>query len=76
MRFSQWFARAGLLSAAAILFGGPLAQAANVSILNVSYDPTRELYVAYNAEFARYWKAGTTCGSTSPMAAPANRLAR
>jgi sulfate/thiosulfate-binding protein len=56
MRFSQ-FARAGLLSAAAMLFGGSLAQAASVSILNVSYDPTRELYVDYNAEFARYWKA-------------------
>ena len=24
-----------------------------------SYDPTRELYVDYNAEFARYWKAKT-----------------
>jgi sulfate transport system substrate-binding protein len=34
-----------------------LAQAASVSILNVSYDPTRELYVSYNQEFARYWKA-------------------
>src|ERR1700754_4377948 len=26
-------------------------------LLNVSYDPTRELYVAYNAAFAKYWKA-------------------
>jgi sulfate/thiosulfate-binding protein len=59
MRFSQLFARAGLLAAAAMLFGGPLAQAANVSLLNVSYDPTRELYVDYNTEFARYWKAKT-----------------
>jgi sulfate/thiosulfate-binding protein len=59
MRFSQWFARAGLLVAAAMLFDGALAQAANVSILNASYDPTRELYVDYNAEFARYWKAKT-----------------
>jgi sulfate/thiosulfate transport system substrate-binding protein len=25
-------------------------------ILNVSYDPTRELYVAVNAAFAKYWK--------------------
>jgi sulfate/thiosulfate transport system substrate-binding protein len=59
MRFSQRFARAGLVSAAAMLLGGSLAQAANVSLLNVSYDPTRELYVDYNAEFARYWKAKT-----------------
>ncbi len=59
MKFSQWVARAALLSVGAVLSGVPLAQAANVSLLNVSYDPTRELYVAYNAEFARYWKAKT-----------------
>jgi sulfate/thiosulfate-binding protein len=28
-------------------------------ILNVSYDPTRELYEAYNKEFATFWKAKT-----------------
>jgi len=27
-----------------------------VDLLNVSYDPTRELYQDYNAEFAKYWK--------------------
>lgn len=32
-------------------------QAAEVSLLNVSYDPTRELYVEYNEAFAKYWKA-------------------
>lgn len=30
-----------------------------VSLLNVSYDPTRELYVAVNAAFAKHWKAQT-----------------
>jgi sulfate transport system substrate-binding protein len=30
-----------------------------VTILNVSYDPTRELYDDYNAVFAKYWKAKT-----------------
>ena len=30
-----------------------------VSITNVSYDPTRELYEAYNLEFAKYWKDKT-----------------
>ncbi len=30
-----------------------------VSLLNVSYDPTRELYRAINAEFAREWKTKT-----------------
>jgi sulfate transport system substrate-binding protein len=33
------------------------ANAAHVTILNVSYDPTRELYVDYNAAFAKYWAA-------------------
>lgn len=28
-------------------------------VVNVSYDPTRELYQAYNAAFAKYWKAKT-----------------
>ncbi|MFI5408384.1 sulfate ABC transporter substrate-binding protein [Kaistia sp. UC242_56] len=32
---------------------------ADVSLLNVSYDPTRELYKAYNAAFAAHWKAET-----------------
>ena len=27
-----------------------------VTLLNVSYDPTRELYVEFNQAFARYWK--------------------
>ncbi|GAA4427378.1 sulfate ABC transporter substrate-binding protein [Acidovorax lacteus] len=35
------------------------AQPAPVSLLNVSYDPTRELYVDINAAFARHWKAKT-----------------
>jgi sulfate/thiosulfate-binding protein len=59
MKFPRWLGRAALLSASAVLLGAPLAQAASVSILNASYDPTRELYVNYNTEFARYWKAKT-----------------
>jgi len=35
------------------------AQPAPVTLLNVSYDPTRELYVDYNAAFAKHWKAKT-----------------
>jgi sulfate/thiosulfate-binding protein len=30
-----------------------------VTLLNVSYDPTRELFQDYNAAFAKYWKAKT-----------------
>lgn len=33
------------------------AHAGSVSLLNVSYDPTRELYQDFNAAFAKYWKA-------------------
>ena len=45
----------GLL--AAILSVGLAGQAlADVTLLNVSYDPTRELYQDYNAAFAKYWK--------------------
>ena len=31
----------------------------DISLLNVSYDPTRELYQAFNSAFAKYWKAKT-----------------
>ena len=33
------------------------ATARTVQLLNVSYDPTRELYAEFNAAFAKYWKA-------------------
>jgi sulfate transport system substrate-binding protein len=33
--------------------------AKDVTLLNVSYDPTRELYAEYNAAFAKYWLAKT-----------------
>src|SRR6266542_3896186 len=36
-----------------------LAQGKAVTLLNVSYDPTRELYQDYNAAFTKYWKAKT-----------------
>jgi sulfate transport system substrate-binding protein len=39
-----------------VAFGSAVAQ---TSLLNVSYDPTRELYKDYNAAFARHWQAKT-----------------
>ena len=36
-----------------------VAQPQSVTLLNVSYDPTRELYAEFNTAFARYWKAKT-----------------
>jgi sulfate/thiosulfate transport system substrate-binding protein len=41
----------------ALLLGGPAFGA--VQLLNVSYDPTRELYQDFNAAFAKHWKAKT-----------------
>ena len=39
-----------------IPLAAPIAAAGPAQLLNVSYDPTRELYTAINAAFARYWK--------------------
>ncbi len=39
--------------------GAVLAQGQPVTLLNVSYDPTRELYVEINAAFTKHWKAKT-----------------
>src|SRR6186713_914726 len=47
------------LALAAVVATSLPAQAAQVTLLNVSYDPTRELYVDFNAAFAKYWKAKT-----------------
>ncbi len=35
------------------------ANAQEVKLLNVSYDPTRELYQDFNAAFAKYWQGKT-----------------
>jgi len=43
---------------ATTLFSGAVA-AKDYSLLNVSYDPTRELYQDYNAAFAKYWQKKT-----------------
>jgi len=47
---------------AALLLGlaaAGTARAQNVELLNVSYDPTRELYAEFNDLFAKKWKADT-----------------
>jgi sulfate/thiosulfate-binding protein len=45
------------LAVAASLVGGASVAQAQTTLLNVSYDPTRELYQEYNAAFAKHWKA-------------------
>lgn len=48
------------ISAAVILGVVPIHAAENaLTLLNVSYDPTRELYQDLNAAFAQLWKERT-----------------
>lgn len=49
----------GAAAAASIALTAMPSFAQGVTLLNVSYDPTRELYVDYNQAFAKYWKAKT-----------------
>jgi sulfate/thiosulfate-binding protein len=55
------FSRRGVVGA--ILLAGlaslPAAAQTEKALLNVSYDPTRELYAEFNASFAKYWKEKT-----------------
>jgi sulfate transport system substrate-binding protein len=46
-------------AAAAVLLASGAAEAANVTLLNVSYDPTRELYKNVNVAFVADWKTKT-----------------
>lgn len=60
--FQPTFAfRPFLASGLAIALGAFALNAAakNIELLNVSYDPTRELYVEFNAVFAQHWKEKT-----------------
>ncbi|MDF3018768.1 MAG: sulfate transporter, periplasmic sulfate-binding protein [Steroidobacteraceae bacterium] len=57
----NWQRRLLIALGSAVFVGGvgSVAQAADVTLLNVSYDPTRELYVDFNKAFAEYWKKKT-----------------
>ena len=50
--------RTGLL-AAALAGASLLASAKDITLLNVSYDPTREFYVDFNKAFAKFWQTKT-----------------
>src|ERR1051325_7071081 len=48
------------LGVLAVVFGGAgAASAKTITLLNVSYDPTREFYAEFNAAFAKYWQQKT-----------------
>ena len=57
MKFSRPLRK--LTLALALGLGALGAQAKDITLLNVSYDPTRELYADFNKAFATYWKAKT-----------------
>ena len=59
MKHKSLFRLVALASAVAAGAFAPGAPAKDVRLLNVSYDPTRELYEEFNAAFAKYWKART-----------------
>ena len=50
---------AGALAAPAILGGAAQAAGKPLTLLNVSYDPTRELYKSVNTAYGAYWKSRT-----------------
>ena len=50
---------AGFLVGLSLSTGLAASAYADTRLLNVSYDPTRELYKDYNAAFAKHWKAET-----------------
>ena len=49
-------AGAAAVAAPALLAGPAAAQGKALTLLNVSYDPTRELYKDINVAYAKYWK--------------------
>jgi sulfate/thiosulfate-binding protein len=55
LSFLQRLTTAAIVSSSLL---APIALGAD-TLLNVSYDPTRELYEDYNAAFAKYWKQKT-----------------
>src|ERR1700675_1926463 len=58
LRFAEALAVV-VVMAASVALGVGQSRAAQITLLNVSYDPTRELYEAVNAQFAKDWKAKT-----------------
>lgn len=53
MKIKTWLATS-ILTTSLIISGSALAEK---TLLNVSYDPTRELYQEFNAAFAKHWQA-------------------
>jgi len=55
----KFIRRLAVATLAVFVLATPATHAATTTLLNVSYDPTRELYDDYNKAFATYWKQKT-----------------
>ena len=65
MMITRFSRRHTLALGAALLLAASLeVQAQTTTLLNVSYDPTREFYQDFNAAFAKHWKAKTGSDAT------------
>ena len=64
-----------VLPLVAALLWASSAYAADVTLLNVSYDPTRELYVDFNKAFAASYQKETGKSRRDPAVARRVRLA-
>ncbi len=56
MKYGRFLMLAGLVTLGVLGTAGPARAGKGVTLLNVSYDPTRELYREYNDAFAAHWK--------------------
>jgi sulfate/thiosulfate-binding protein len=59
MSLSRISRRTALMIGASVGLAGLAAASQAAELLNVSYDPTRELYQEFNAAFTKHWKAQT-----------------
>ncbi|TWG97023.1 sulfate transport system substrate-binding protein [Mesorhizobium sp. J18] len=59
MTHSRYSRLLGMLVAGSVQFGALGVAFADTTLLNVSYDPTRELYKEFNTAFAAKWKEET-----------------
>ena len=66
MNTKTWTKKLGIAALSTLLVGLTLSGTARAdqTVLNVSYDPTRELYQDYNQAFARHWLGKTHQGVT------------
>ena len=48
-----------LAALGAIAWAAGTVHARDITLLNVSYDPTREMYAEFNKAFAAHWKGRT-----------------